>query len=79
MGETGKAWGVSYAARGRAAGRVVARSALKLLRDESGATAIEYGLIISCMFMAIVGSVSLFGEGVTGVFTFIGTSVEAAI
>ena len=48
-------------------------------RDEAGTTAIEYGLIISCMFMAIVGSMSIFGDRVTGVFTYIGSNINGKI
>lgn len=37
-------------------------------RDESGATAIEYGLIISLIFLAIVGSLTIFGNTSSGLF-----------
>jgi Flp pilus assembly pilin Flp len=36
-------------------------------RSERGATAIEYGLIASLLFLAIVGSVASLGQGVVGV------------
>jgi len=38
------------------------------LRDESGATALEYGLIISLIFLVILSSLTLFGTTATGIF-----------
>lgn len=40
----------------------------RFLRDESGATAIEYGLIISLIFLAIVTALTAFGNQSSGVF-----------
>ena len=37
-------------------------------RDESGATAVEYGLILAGIFLAILGAAQLMGERATGVF-----------
>lgn len=34
----------------------------RLFRDESGATAIEYGLIASLIVIAIIGSMNLFAS-----------------
>lgn len=33
----------------------------KLGRDESGATAVEYGLILAMVFLAMIGAVEAFG------------------
>lgn len=38
----------------------------RFLKDESGATAIEYGLIVALIALAIFGSVSATGGGVGG-------------
>jgi pilus assembly protein Flp/PilA len=62
MGETQPNGGLSNAAGGRAAGRVVARFALRFTADESGATAVEYGLIITLIFLAIIGAVTNFSS-----------------
>ena len=40
----------------------------RFLRDDSGATAIEYGLIISLIFLAIVVSLTAFGNTSSGLF-----------
>ena len=37
-------------------------------RDESGATAIEYGLIISMIFLVILGALQAFGATGSGIF-----------
>ncbi len=40
----------------------------RFLTDESGATAIEYGLILSLIFLAIITSITLFSDTSTGIF-----------
>ncbi len=47
-------------------------------RDEGGATAIEYGLIISLIFLAIVTAVSLFSSNTTTMYGKISTAVTGA-
>ena len=47
---------------------LITRSFARFLRDESGATAIEYGLIISLIFLAIVTALTAFGNTSSGVF-----------
>ena len=41
----------------------------KFLKDESGATAIEYGLIAAFIAVAIIAAVTTLGTSVTGTFT----------
>ena len=36
-------------------------------RDESGATAIEYGMILSLMFLVILGALNAFGATGSGI------------
>ena len=40
----------------------------QFIRDESGATAIEYGLIASLIALVIIGAVSAVGNKLTGTF-----------
>jgi len=47
------------------------------LRDESGATAIEYGLIASLIAVAIVTALGLLGDKLTGVFTTVTNKLNA--
>jgi pilus assembly protein Flp/PilA len=39
----------------------------RLLRDESGATAIEYGMILALMFLVILGALQAFGGTGSGI------------
>jgi pilus assembly protein Flp/PilA len=48
-------------------------------RDESGATAIEYGLIVSLIFLVIVTSVTAFGNKTTTIMEKVSTAVAGAI
>jgi pilus assembly protein Flp/PilA len=40
----------------------------RFLRDEDGATAIEYGLIIALIFLVILSSLTAFGATGSGIF-----------
>jgi pilus assembly protein Flp/PilA len=44
--------------------------------DESGATAIEYGLIISLIFLAILASVNSVAAGTTALFTLLASAMS---
>ena len=46
----------------------IARFLPRFLNDESGATAIEYGLIISLIFIVIVSAVTAFGNKASAIF-----------
>jgi pilus assembly protein Flp/PilA len=48
-------------------------------REEDGVTAIEYGLIAALIAVVIIGSVTLVGEGLDGVFNEIQTELAGAI
>jgi pilus assembly protein Flp/PilA len=50
----------------------------KFLRNESGATAIEYGLIAALIAVAIIGGATVVGEGVNSTFTDIKTELDNA-
>ncbi len=46
-----------------------------LLQDESGATAIEYGLIAALISVVIIGAVTTIGTKLQGTFLMIGNSL----
>jgi pilus assembly protein Flp/PilA len=46
-----------------------------LLRDDSGATAIEYGLIAALIAVVIITAVAAVGTNVSAVFTSVGSSL----
>jgi pilus assembly protein Flp/PilA len=59
---------------------MAARSALrKLLADKSGATAVEYGLIITLIFLSIIGALSAFGHNATNVINTAATAIGGAL
>ena len=51
----------------------------KLRRDESGATAIEYGLIVALVAIAAIGGFQALGGGSSGLWGTILTRVSAAM
>jgi pilus assembly protein Flp/PilA len=48
----------------------------KFLADDSGATAIEYGLIAAGIALAIIVAVNTLGTTISNEFTSIGTSLK---
>ncbi|KQW86607.1 Flp family type IVb pilin [Brevundimonas sp. Root1279] len=53
--------------------------ASRVLSDESGATAIEYGLIVGLVFVVMLAALSAFAENGTGVFNDAMNAISAAI
>ncbi len=48
----------------------------RFLEDEDGATAIEYGLIVSLIFVAIVGAVRQYATNTEGMYSEISSNLE---
>jgi pilus assembly protein Flp/PilA len=46
------------------------------LRDENGATAIEYGLIAACISVAIIAAVQTVGTNLNTTFTNVSTALK---
>jgi len=51
----------------------------RLLVDESGATAIEYGLIAGLVAVAIIAALSYLGGELQSLFEYVGDTVGAAV
>ncbi len=51
----------------------------KLLKDESGATAIEYGLIAALVSVAAIGALTTMGESLETMFTTVSTKLNEAV
>jgi len=49
----------------------------KFIKDESGATAIEYGLIAALIAVVIIGAVSTLGGQLDAAFTSVSTELAA--
>ncbi|OCC24817.1 hypothetical protein MB02_04950 [Croceicoccus estronivorus] len=50
----------------------------KLLRDEAGATAIEYGLIAALIAVAAIGAMSTLGDNLSATFTDVSDNLSSA-
>jgi pilus assembly protein Flp/PilA len=48
----------------------------RFVHDESGATAIEYGLIAALIAVVIIGAVTTVGTGLSGTFSTVSGSVK---
>ncbi len=48
----------------------------RFVRDESGATAIEYGLIAALIAVVIIGAVTAVGSKLTTTFTTVAGSIK---
>ena len=48
------------------------------LRDESGATAIEYGLIAALVVIATIGAMMSFADSTIGMYQYVVDSMTAA-
>jgi pilus assembly protein Flp/PilA len=51
----------------------------KLLADRQAATAVEYGLILSLIFLGMVGAVAALGGGTSGMWTKVDSAASAAM
>ncbi len=51
----------------------------RFLKDESGVTAIEYGLIAALIAVVLVGSLSLLGGSLESAFESISDEVDSAV
>lgn len=48
------------------------------LKNESGATAIEYGLIAALIAVVAIGAMTTIGQNLTATFTTVGTNLNSA-
>ena len=49
-----------------------------VIRDQSGATAIEYGLIAALVAIAAMGGMSLLGTSLNSIFSSVGSTLQTA-
>ena len=50
----------------------------KLFRDEEGATAVEYGLMVALIAIVIIGAVTILGTNLSTKFNSVAVAVGAA-
>ena len=51
----------------------------RFLKDETGATALEYGLLVALLIATWVFGLSMSGQGMADVYTFVGNTIEDAM
>ena len=51
----------------------------KIRKDESGATAIEYGLIAALVYVAAIGALTAMGGSLNTMFTTVSNALTAAV
>lgn len=49
----------------------------KLLRDQNGAAAVEYGFVVALVVIAIIAAIQLFGQANLDVWTNVAAKVTA--
>ena len=57
------------------AGRGLTRGARDFVRDEDGATAIEYSLIVALIFLAIIAAVNSFASSTNDMYSEISSAL----
>jgi pilus assembly protein Flp/PilA len=58
---------------------VMQRCLVRFLKDESGATAIEYSLMLGLVVLAIVASVELLSDSLSNMYLYVSSSVTGAV
>lgn len=48
-----------------------------ILGDSKGATAVEYGLILALIFLAMVGAITAFADGTTSMWNNVSSEIDA--
>jgi len=72
---------MQFAVKGRGAlhqtgGQIMTSFIARFTRDESGATAIEYGLIVALIAVVIIGAVTTLGSNLNGTMTTAGSAIR---
>ena len=60
-------------------GRQMFETMKSLWKDESGATAIEYGLIAALVSVAAIGALTAMGTSLTSIFGTVSTQLDTAV
>jgi pilus assembly protein Flp/PilA len=53
------------------------RPLLRIIKDRRGATAVEYGLILALIFLAMVGALSQVAGTTTNMWNYVATEVTS--
>lgn len=58
--------------------RVEMKQLIKFIRSEKGATAVEYGLIVALIAVAIIAAVSFVGTNTSEKYSMVGSVIHTA-
>lgn len=58
--------------------KMLIRHILRLMNDERGVTAVEYGLILALIFLAMLGALTTLSDKTIGLFNDVSTEVANA-
>ncbi len=58
---------------------MIIRTLKQIISDESGATAIEYGLIAALVSVAAIGALTAMGGSLNDMFTSVSTTLQNAV
>jgi pilus assembly protein Flp/PilA len=50
----------------------------KFFKDEAGASAVEYGLLVALIAVVIIGAVSMLGSTISTMFTSVATTLSTS-
>jgi pilus assembly protein Flp/PilA len=53
------------------------KTLINFVKDESGATAIEYGLIAALVAVGLIAALTALGESLSAIFTYVATTLSA--
>ena len=49
----------------------------RFLKDRSGATAVEYGMIVTCLSLVIIGGIASFGDSMENRFVWLAAFLDS--
>jgi pilus assembly protein Flp/PilA len=54
------------------------RRIVAFIKDEAGASAVEYALLVALIALVLAGGATLLGKGISGMFTNTANKIDAA-
>jgi pilus assembly protein Flp/PilA len=54
------------------------KTLINFVKDESGATAIEYGLIAALVAVGLIAALTALGDSLSAIFTTVSTTLDTA-
>jgi pilus assembly protein Flp/PilA len=58
--------------------KIIVKTIKAFLKDETGASAVEYGLLVALIAVVIIGAVTLLGTTISNMFTSVSGAISTA-